>query len=317
VSGRDSLEAILVTIAILLALVVVPGAPKGTLQKRNTGPTQAASRPTRPEGRVKIATGQPGSVVFLNNVRNGVTSGSGELILDRIKMGTYSVRVRTIGYDDWSGRIIVRAQGETSLKIKQISTTDQAILHYQKADSLRDAGGQDEAVSEYKQALRINPRLTVAAIGCARSLIAMQQLEDAETMLQKAVRSPAGGHLAEAETVLGNLRRSQELLDEAISYYRKALVIAHAVSPEAHIGLALALEEKGAIDEAVTHFRLGLAQDMDTEPILYYLLGRALEKHERNKEAIEAYSGYLRLDPNGQYSSAVQSIIEQLKASKD
>jgi hypothetical protein len=52
---------------------------------------------------------------------------------------------------------------------------------------------------------------------------------------------------------------------------------------------------------------------MDTEPILYYLLGKALEKHGHNKEAIDAYSGYLRLDPNGQYSSAVESIIEQLK----
>jgi tetratricopeptide (TPR) repeat protein len=250
----------------------------------------------------------------LNNVRNGVTGETGELKLERIKPGSYSVRVRTVGYQDWGTRyILIRPQAETSLNVKQTRTTDQAVLHYQKGDALRDGGNHEEAVAEYKQALQINPRLAAAAIACARSLIAMQQLEDAESMLQKASKLGAAGQLAETETVFGNLRRSQELLDESISHYRRAVVLARGVSPEAHIGLALALEEKGTIDEAIAHFRQGLAQDMDTEPILYYLLGKALEKHGRNKEAIEAYSGYLRLDPNGQYSSAVESIIEQLK----
>jgi tetratricopeptide (TPR) repeat protein len=268
-------------------------------------------------GSVKITTGQSGSVVFLNNVRNGVTSEAGELSLGRIAPAIYTVRVRTLGYDDWNGRVIVRAQGETRLSVKQTSTRDQAVLHYQKGDALREAGKHDEAVAEYRQALQVNPRMAEAEIGCARSLIAIQQFEDAEALLQKALKMPSTGHLAEAQTVLGNLRRSQELLDESILCYRKALALAHAVSPEAHIGLALALEEQGEMGEAITHFRRGLAQDMDTEPILYYLLGKALEKDGRNKEAIEAYGGYLRLDPEGQYSSAVQSIIEQLKGSKE
>jgi superkiller protein 3 len=203
------------------------------------------------------------------------------------------------------------------LSIKQTRTRDQAVLHYQNGDALRDAGKHDEAVAEYRQALQINPRLAEADIGCARSLIALQQFEAAEELLQKALKLPAQTHLAEARTVLGNLRRAQELLDESIGSYRRALVLAHGVSPEAHIGLALALEEQGEMAEAITHFRRGLAQDMDTEPILYYLLGKALEKDGRNKEAIEAYAGYLRLDPDGQYASAVQSIIEQLKANKD
>ena len=61
----------------------------------------------------------------------------------------------------------------------------------------------------------------------------------------------------------------------------------------------------------------GKAQDMDTEPILYYLLGSALEKRQRHKEAIDAYRNYLRLDPEGQYASAVESIIERLKEEID
>lgn len=311
------LEAILVIIILFLALAL-PGAPEPGLQKQTPTATKPVSESKSSGsaaalGSLRIFTGQQGSVIFLKNVRFGVTGDSGELKIERIKAGSYPVRVRTVGYQDWVIRlIVVQPQAETRLNVKQIRTTDPAVLHYQKGDALRDSGSHEEAVAEYKQALETDPRLTAAAIGCARSLIAMQQLEDAESMLQKAIRV-GGGQLAEAETVFGNLRRSQELLDESISHYRKALVLARGISPEAHIGLALALEEKGAIDEAIGHFRQGLAQDMDTEPILYYLLGKALEKRGRTQEAIEAYSGYLRLDPNGQYSSAVESIIEQLK----
>ena len=311
------LEAIFVIIILLLALAL-PGAPEPGLQKQTPTATKTGSEPrssgsAADQGSLRIFTGQQGSVIFLKNVRYGVTGDSGELRIERIKAGSYPVRVRTVGYQDWVIRlIVVQPQAETRLNVKQIRTTDPAVLHYQKGDALRDSGSHEEAVAEYKQALETNPRLTAAAIGCARSLIAMQQLEDAESMLQKAIKV-GGGQLWEAETVFGNLRRSQELLDESISHYRKALVLARGISPEAHIGLALALEEKGAVDEAIGHFRQGLAQDMDTEPILYYLLGKVLEKRGRTQEAIQAYSGYLRLDPNGQYSSAVESIIEQLK----
>jgi tetratricopeptide (TPR) repeat protein len=315
----SALEAILGIIILLLALVTPSSAPS-TLQKRtaespqtSTGRAAGSGRAASAHGSLRIMTEQAGSVAFLNDVRNGVTSDSGELKLDRISAGSYSVRIRTVGYDDWSGRVLIRAQAETRLQVKQVRNSDQAVLHYQKGDALRDAANHEEAVAEYKQALQISPRIGAAAIGCARSLIALQQFEDAESMLQRAVKLSAGRQLAEAETVLGNLRRSQELLDESISHYRKALALVRGISPEAHIGLALALEEKGAMDEAIAHFRQGLAQDMDTEPILYYLLGKALEKTGRNKEAIDAYGGYLRLDPDGQYSSAVQSIIEQLR----
>jgi tetratricopeptide (TPR) repeat protein len=109
------------------------------------------------------------------------------------------------------------------------------------------------------------------------------------------------------------MRRSQGLIDEAIVEYRRALRAARGISPEAHIGLAIALEEAGEMEEATKEYRAGIAQDMDTEPILYYLLGSALEKERRNKEAIEAYGHYLRLDPEGQYASAIQSLIDRLK----
>lgn len=262
-------------------------------------------------GTLKIVSGHVGSVVFINEIRHGTTNDQGILQL-QIKVGSYSVRVRSVGYVDWRGRVVVTPDTIDTLKVTQRPTQHKADLHYQRGDDFRDKGKHSQAVEEYTAALTLRSPLTGAYIGLARSLIALQRFDEAEAQLTRAIKT-AGLHLVEAQTVLANMRRSQGLIDEAITEYKKALRLARGVSPEAHIGLALALEDAGRIDDAIPEFRAGIAQDMDTEPILYYLLGSALEKQGRNKEAIEAYRSYLKLAPEGQYASAVESMIERLK----
>jgi predicted Zn-dependent protease len=268
------------------------------------------------EGSLKVITGHAGSVVFINNIRHGTTSDKGEVDLKHVRVGSFPVRVRTAGYVDWKGSVTIRPGGDRSLNVNQVPTSDEALLHYQKAEDLRDRAKNDDAVKEYQQALAARSDFPEAEIGMARSLITLQRFDQAEKQL--AAASHAGPHHPEAQTVLANLRRYQGLVDESIVEYRKALRLAAlrlaaGVSAEAHVGLAIALEESGKTDEAIKEYRAGIAQDMDTEPILYYLLGSLLEKHNRNKEAIDAYREYLRLDPEGQYASAVESMIEKLK----
>lgn len=267
-------------------------------------------------GALKVITGQPGSVVYINNVRHGATNDKGELDLPRVMAGSYTARVRTVGYADWSGPVVVAAGGNRTLKITQQPTNDQATLHYQRADQLRDSGKNKDAVKEYEQALALRPLFPEARIALARSLITLQNFQEAEKQVQAAIKS--GGRTAvEAQTVLANLRRQQGLVEESITEYRKALRLARGNSFEAHIGLAIALAESDRVEEAVKEYRIGIAQDMETEPILYYQLGELLEKANRNKEAVEAYRNYLRLDPEGEYASAVESIIERLKEGPD
>jgi tetratricopeptide (TPR) repeat protein len=269
---------------------------------------------------LKVITGNPGSVVFINNVRHGVTDESGALDLPRIKTGSYPVRVRTVGFIDWKGAVVI-ARSKRELKVFQKPTSDQAELHYQKGDQLRDAGKNEEAVEEYRKAIALRKPFPEARVAMTRSLITLQNFQEAEKQIQSALKEKTP--YPEAQTVLANMRRSQGLIEEAIAEYRKALRLARGNSFEAHIGLAIALNELSEsdddprlVDEIAREYRIGIAQDMETEPILYYQLGEILEKANRKKEAIEAYRNYLRLDPEGQYASAVESIIEQLKQNK-
>lgn len=267
-------------------------------------------------GGLRVVTGKPDSVVYLVNVRQGITTEAGVLDLPRLKAGTYFLKVRTRGCIDWRGTVVVIAGVTRTVKLAQRATSDQAEMHYQEGDQLRENGKHEEAAGEYNQALASRPSFPEARLALARSLTALQRFDEAEKQIEAAMRDHRGPY-PEAQTVLANLRRYQGLTDEAIVEYRKALQSARSASPEAHIGLAIALEQAGRADEAIKEYRIGIEQDMDTEPILYFLLGSALEKYKRYKEAIEAYVTYLRLDPEGQYASAVESIIERLKEEID
>lgn len=287
-----------------------------SIQAQAQTASRKALKPPPSTGALKISTGQPGSVVFINNIRHGSTNDSGELNLPQVKAGAFPARVRTVGFADWTGRVIVVGGAIRTLKVVQQPTSDQATLLYQKGDALRDRGKYNDSVKEYEQAISMKTPFPEARIALARSYTSLQKFDEAEKHLL-AAQKESRGQSSEAQTVLANLRRNQGLIDESIDEYRKALRLARNVSPEAHIGLAIALEESGETEEALKEYGIGIAQDMDTEPILYYLLGSLLEKEERNKEAIEAYKNYLRLDPEGQYASAVESIIARLKEEPD
>ncbi|HET6647340.1 MAG TPA: tetratricopeptide repeat protein, partial [Pyrinomonadaceae bacterium] len=69
----------------------------------------------------------------------------------------------------------------------------------------------------------------------------------------------------------------------------------------------------GQFAEAIAEYRKALDQLMDSEPVIYQLLGAAYERQQKFKEAIEAYEKYLALAPNGSLAPAIRSIIEQLK----
>jgi hypothetical protein len=266
-----------------------------------------------PSGALKVITGQPGSVVFINNVRHGTANESGDLELARVRAGVFPVRVRSVGFVDWTGSVTIQSGASRTLKVPENrAAADPAAIHFQTAERLRDSGKNRDALKEYEQALSMRPVFPEANVGAGRSYTSIQDFQAAEKHLQAALKGK-GRVLAEAQTVLGNLRRNQGLFDEAVAEYRKAIRLAGGISPEAHIGLAIAYRDMSRLDASISAYKLGIDQDMDTEPILYYQLAEILENAKRYREAIDVYRIYLRLDPEGEYASAVESIIERLK----
>jgi predicted Zn-dependent protease len=297
---------------IALAAITMTASAHGAQRARKPAPTATV---TQASGALKVITGQAGSVVFINNVRHGATTDKGELDLPRVRAGSYTMRVRTVGFNDWNGPVVIAAGSSRTVRVTQQPAADEATLHYQKGDALRERGKNKEAVEEYRQALALRANFAEARIGMTRSLTALQDFQEAEQQITAALKS-TGRTQAEAQTVLANLRRHQGLVEESVTEYRKAIRLAQGNAFEAHIGLAIALNEMNdpkLIDEIAREYRIGILQDMETEPVLYYQLGEILEKAGRNKEAIAAYRNYLRLDPEGEYASAAESVIEQLK----
>jgi predicted Zn-dependent protease len=295
----------------LFALCVFFAAAEAQAQRKKATGNRALT-PGRTYGSLNVTTGQAGSVIFINNIRHGVTNEQGLAEIKRLWSGSFTARVRTVGFADWNGKVLVKANQANLLKVTQAQTTDEALIHYQKGEALRDKAKNAEAVKEFKAALALRPVFAEARLALARSSISTQDFQESERQIELAEKNH-GRPLAEAYTVLGNLRRQQGLLAEAIEAYRKAIRIAAGNAFEAHIGLAIALHENGDTDEAVKEYRIGILQDMETEPVLYYQLGEILESAERNKEAIEAYTKYIQLDPEGELVGAAESIIEQLK----
>ena len=303
-------------IPLTCVLTAIEAAPQKRGQAARPSQPSSAGRPVNAAGALKVTTGHQGSVVFINNVRHGITNEHGELDLPHVIAGTYPVNVRTTGFADWNGAIVVVPRASRALTVTQQPITDEAMLHFQRGNDLRDKGKNKDAVAEYKQAIALRSAFPEARIAIARTLTTLQDFQESETQIQAALKL-GGRTVVEAQTALANLRRAQGLIDESIVEYRKALRLARGNSFEAHIGLAIALNEQEKTDEAVREYRIGIIQDMETEPILYYQLGEILEKAKRNKEAIEAYRNYIRLDPEGEFASAAESIIEQLKQDTD
>jgi len=113
--------------------------------------------------------------------------------------------------------------------------------------------------------------------------------------------------------VEGRIQREGAFTEEAIRSFRRAIKEAHGFQPEAHVGLARALEEKGQYAEAIAEYRKAIDQLSDSEPVIYQLLGASYEKTQKYKEAVVAYEKYLELAPNGSLAPAIRSIIDQLK----
>jgi len=259
-----------------------------------------------------VVTTEPNAVVWVDEVRRGSTDGSGKLSLSTLSAGRHTLRVRAAGFKETTTPLL---PGRKTIAVKLLTTTDQAELLFQQAetarDNARDDAAKEKAADLYREAIGLRPAFPAAEVGLARLLMDLNQFEKAHAAIDAARRTRPS--YAEASAVEGRIYREAAFTDEAIRSFRRAIREANGFQPEAHVGLARVLEEKGQYAEAVAEYRKAIDQLSDSEPIIYQMLGAAYEKLEKPKEAVAAYEKYLELSPNGSYAAAIRSILEQLK----
>jgi tetratricopeptide (TPR) repeat protein len=249
-------------------------------------------------------TSEPNAIVWIDEIRRGTTDASGKLTLTKVSAGRHSVRVRANGFKETTAALL---PGRRALAVKLVVTTDPAELKFQEAEG----ASREKAADLYREAIKLRPAFPAAQVGLARVLMSLNDFKGAHAAIEAARRTrPA---YAEASAVEGRLYREEAFDDEALRSFRRAIREGGGVQPEAYVGMAKVLEDKGQFAEAIVEYKKALAQLSDSEPVIYQMLGAAYERVEKPKEAVVAYEKYLELAPNGSYAAAIRSILEQLK----
>ena len=259
-----------------------------------------------------VITTEPNAIVWIDDVRRGTTDASGKLTLTKVTPRRHTVRVRANGFKETTVPLVA---GRRAIAVKLATTTNQAELTFQNAETARETARDDaarqKAADLYRESIKLNPRNGPAHVGLARVLLDLGKFNDALDEIDAA--REARPSYAEASAVEGRIHREEGNNDLAVRAFRRSIREGGGFQPEAHVGLARVLEDKGQFAEAVVELRAAIDQLSDSEPVIYQMLGAAYEKLEKPKDAVTAYEKYLQLAPNGSYAAAIRSILDQLK----
>ena len=159
-----------------------------------------------------------------------------------------------------------------------ISRSDE---HNTRGIELADRGWLDEAMSEFKKAIQLDPGSAHAHDNLGTVLAEKGELLEALIEYVEALRadpeSPTAHHY------LGSFLAGQGY-ELAIHEYRRAIELEHEF-PDAHLNLAMALADRGDMEEAVAELELAHGQAPEDE-LIQHELACCLIDVERYPEAI-------------------------------
>lgn len=284
-------------------------------QKR---PTAAVSAPTRS---ITVVS-EPNASVWIDDILRGKTDNTGKLAIKNIGSGTHRLRVRANGFKEISQNLTAVQRGE--IRITLASTSDEAEITFQQAESQTD---KQKALELYRKAISLRPKYAEAYLGLARTLSALDEVEDALKAIADARKARL--NYAEASAVEGRIYNAEGNEIKAVAAYKRAILEGKGFQPEAHTGLALLYRDKaedagssGDLQKEKTNLTLAaselslavkqLSGAPDAE-ILYQILGGIYEKNQDYKKAIAVYQEFLRIFPESSEASAVESFIVQLR----
>ncbi|MBU0618432.1 MAG: tetratricopeptide repeat protein, partial [Planctomycetes bacterium] len=133
-----------------------------------------------------------------------------------------------------------------------VKNPDAWLAHNNLGARLRSQGRLDEAISHYRQAIKIKPTFADAHNNLAIVLTLQGKLDEAIRHYRLALDAKPDS--ARIHNNLGDALRAQNRLDEAISHFRRALEIKPTMAVT-HYNLALMLQLTGPLGDALAHYQ--------------------------------------------------------------
>ena len=272
--------------------------------------------------RVVTIISEPNAIVWIDDIRRGVTDESGKLVIKHVPAGTRRVRVRAIGFKEVSTQLLPTQKGEVKMALTKV--TDEAEIAFQEAETqmTRD---RSKAIEFYRKAVVARPRYAEAYLALARALSASGDYEGALKAIAAARKArPA---YAEASAVEGRIYKDDSEEEKAIASFKRAITEGKGFQPEAHTGLGLLYKEKaealhsaGDFEGANANFALAASElrialtQLSGAPDaidIYQLLGDVYYRARKYKEAIKVYEEFLRIFPDSNEATSIRSLIVQ------
>ena len=210
---------------------------------------------------------------------------------------TYKDITRAMTYNNTANALV--SQGEINEAISCYRQAvriwpDYAAAHNNLGIALESQGKLSEAISHYYQALQIKPDYFKVHSGLGRVLSMQDKLNGAVNHYRQALDIKPDD--VETRYKLGNILKSQGKLDEAISHYRQALQITPD-NAEMHYNLGNILKSQGELDEAISHYREALQLDPHSAD-MHNNLANTLRSQGKLDEAVRHYRQAIRNNPD-------------------
>ncbi|MDB4444103.1 tetratricopeptide repeat protein [bacterium] len=188
----------------------------------------------------------------------------------------------------------VWGDGETLWRDCVVKSPEKARPRYNLGVVIGRQGRIEEAIKQYREAIRIEPAHEKANNNLGNALVRLGRKDEAVDNFNKALRknpdyADAHNNLA---NVLGDLGRPKE----AMRHYSEVLRI-NPDHAEARYNLGNFLLGLGRFNEAVSHFSDALRIRPDLADA-HYSLGNALAQLEKLKEAVNHYKAAIRINPD-------------------
>jgi len=172
-------------------------------------------------------------------------------------------------------------------------TENNFVMHHNLGVILTDQGRFEEAAVQFRQALRINPRLYDAHNNLGMILFEQAKYDEAAAHFNEALRIKPDFHNARQN--LGIVYVAQGKLEQAAEQFQEALRL-KPDWPQIHNKLAVVFLRLGRLDDAITHYEYSVELEPD-QPDVHKELGMLFLQQSDFERVIFHWQKALDLQP--------------------